>query len=397
MVPTGSVTLVELSLVPMATRSEFLHKASILFLVIAPLAGAVTAVVLLWNTYIFPSDIVLLVVLYAITTIGIGTGFHRMLTHQGFKAPEWLRGIILIFGTMAFEGAPDQWTATHIKHHAHSDEEGDPHSPLDGFWHAHMGWLFSTRNFPIVKEYAPHLLEDKTVRFVSRYTLLWTILSLALPLAIGGWTGLVWGGFVRIFLTTHVTWSVNSICHTFGKRAFETTDESRNEWVIGLLAFGEGWHNNHHAFPTNAFHGMRWWQFDLNGIVIRLLEKVGLAWDVQRVTPETEEAHRTRTEAMIDTLRELRQGAMVSIRHARADISAWGARFVAASMTDDQRSQCHQMQIYAMQRLDTIQDTIAKSAHLKRQKIDKYLREAQSLHQNCKQKFSAVVGDMAAA
>jgi stearoyl-CoA desaturase (delta-9 desaturase) len=380
-----------------AHRPELAHKFAIIFLVGAPLAGVIAAIVFLWNSYVFPLDLVLMGVFYPITAMGITIGYHRMLTHQGFKSPEWLRGLLLILGCMAFEGAPDVWAATHIKHHAHADEEGDPHSPLEGFWHAHIGWLYNQRNFPLIRDYAPQLLEDKTVQFVSKYLLVWMGLSLFIPFLLGGVTGFVWGALVRIFITTHVTWSVNSVCHVFGKRAFETTDESRNEWVVGLLAFGEGWHNNHHAFPRNAFHGMRWWQFDLSGLTIRLFEKLGLASDVQRVAPETEAAHRTRTEAMLDAIKDLRMAAINSVWHARAEISALGAKFVQASLTDDQREHCHQMQMYAMQRLDTINRTIAKSAHLKRQKLAQYQKEAQQLMLDCKQRWAVLVGDRASA
>jgi stearoyl-CoA desaturase (delta-9 desaturase) len=147
-----------------------------------------------------------------------------------------------------------------------------------------MGWMFKTTDAdPNV--YCRNLVKDPMVVFMSSTFFLWVILSLAIPFAIGGWTGLLWGGLVRIFFTHHITWSVNSVCHTFGKREFETRDQSRNEWVVGLLGFGEGWHNNHHAFPRSAFHGLHWWQFDLSGYVIWTLERVGLVRDVYRVSP----------------------------------------------------------------------------------------------------------------
>jgi stearoyl-CoA desaturase (delta-9 desaturase) len=156
---------------------------------------------------------------------------------------------------------------------------------VEGFFHAHVGWLFKDR-MASPEIYAKHLLKDPIVMFVSKTFFLWVGLSLLVPFLIGGWTGLLWGGLVRIFLAHHVTWSVNSVCHTFGKREFETTDQSRNEWLVGLLGFGEGWHNNHHAFPRSAFHGLHWWQFDLSGYVIWTLERIGLVKDVYRVTPE---------------------------------------------------------------------------------------------------------------
>lgn len=271
-----------------------LYRFSVILLVVIPFLGAITAMVLLWNRFVFTSDIVLLAVFYLIAGLGITIGYHRMLTHQGFSTHPFIKAFFLIFGSMAFEGNPSDWTARHTQHHAHSDKEGDPHSPLDGFWHAHMGWLYSFEDWPNVQKYCPHLLTDPVVQFVDRTTWLWMGLSLLIPYLIGGWHGLLWGGAVRIFLQTHGTWSVNSVCHTFGKRAFETMDESRNEWIVGLVALGEGWHNNHHAFPRNAFHGLRWWQFDLSGYVITALESLGLVWDVERVSDDVIEAQKAR-------------------------------------------------------------------------------------------------------
>jgi stearoyl-CoA desaturase (delta-9 desaturase) len=208
-----------------------------------------------------------------------------MLTHRGFRPHPIVKFVLLVLGSMALEGPALQWAATHIKHHAQADREGDPHSPVEGFFHAHMGWIFGADSAdPHV--YSRNLVNDPVVVFVSRTSVLWAVLSLVLPFVIGGWTGLLWGGLVRIFLTHHVTWSVNSVCHTFGRREFETNDQSRNEWVVGLLAFGEGWHNNHHAFPRSAFHGLHWWQFDLSGYVIRALERLGLVHDVYRIPPD---------------------------------------------------------------------------------------------------------------
>ena len=213
-----------------------------------------------------------------------------MLTHQSFRPHPVVKAILLVLGSMAVEGPALEWAATHIKHHAQSVREGDPHSPVDGFWHAHLGWMFrGTLADPRV--YARHLLRDGLIVFVSRTFLVWATLSLVVPFAIGGfldgwagaWAGLLWGGLVRMFLTHHVTWSVNSICHTIGRRPFATVDRRRNEWVVGLLAFGEGWHNNQHAFPRSAFHGLRWWQFDASGYLIWTLERRGLARDVCRI------------------------------------------------------------------------------------------------------------------
>jgi stearoyl-CoA desaturase (delta-9 desaturase) len=257
-------------------------KIVILFVVTVPFLATLFAIWLLWDRAVNATDLTLLAVMYSLVALGVTVGFHRMLTHRSFRPHPIVKFILLVLGSMALEGPALSWAATHIKHHAHSDREGDPHSPVDGFWHAHFGWLFKS-DYCDPNIYCRNLVKDPIVAFVSRTFLLWVVLSLLIPFAIGGWTGLLWGGLVRIFFTHHVTWSVNSVCHTFGKREFETKDQSRNEWIVGLLAFGEGWHNNHHAFPRSAFHGLHWWQFDLSGYIIWTLERFGLARDVYRV------------------------------------------------------------------------------------------------------------------
>ena len=262
-----------------------LYKAIVLVTVIVPLLATVYAIWLLWNRAVNWSDITLLLIMYSLTAFGVTVGFHRMLTHRSFKPHPVIKFILLVLGSMALEGPALEWAATHIKHHANSDREGDPHSPVEGFFHAHIGWIFNVEKAdPNV--YCRNLVRDPMIVFIDRTFFPWAALSLVIPFAIGGWHGLLWGGLVRIFLAHHVTWSVNSVCHTFGRRDFETTDQSRNEWIVGLLAFGEGWHNNHHAFPRSAFHGLRWWQFDLSGYLIWTLERFGLVKDVYRVTPE---------------------------------------------------------------------------------------------------------------
>ena len=265
-------------------RSLTIRKIVMLVVVVLPFLATLFAIELLWQRAVNWTDLALLVAFNLLAGLGVTVGYHRMLTHRSFQPHPVVKFIFLAFGSMAVEGPALEWAATHIKHHAHSDREGDPHSPVEGFWHAHMGWLFN-RSFADPNIYCRNLVKDPIVVFVSRTFIFWVILSLAIPFSIGGWTGLLWGGFVRIFLTHHITWSVNSVCHTFGKREFETRDQSRNEWIVGLLGLGEGWHNNHHAFPRSAFHGLHWWQFDLSGYVIWTLERVGLARDVYRVSP----------------------------------------------------------------------------------------------------------------
>jgi stearoyl-CoA desaturase (Delta-9 desaturase) len=259
-------------------------KLYVLVVVIVPFLGTVLAVGMLWQRAVHWSDLALLAIMYTLTGFGQTIGYHRMLTHRSFRPHAVVKVILLVLGSMSVEGPPIEYAATHIKHHAQSDREGDPHSPVEGFFHAHLGWLFKDR-FADPQVYCRYLFKDSIVVFVDRTFLLWVALSLGIPFVIGGWTGLLWGGLVRIFLQHHVTFSVNSVCHTFGKREFETNDRSRNEWIVGLLAFGEGWHNNHHAFPRSAFHGLHWWQFDLSGYVIWTLERLGLAYDVYRVSP----------------------------------------------------------------------------------------------------------------
>lgn len=355
-----------------------------LFIVIAPFVGFIAAIALCWNRYVFMSDLVLMAVIYFFTTLGVTIGYHRMLTHEGFHAPEWLRALLLIFGTMAWEGSPLQWAATHVKHHAHSDEDDDPHTPLHGFWHAHMGWLFSPKNFPTAEEYAPHLLKDATVMWVNRYTGLWMSLALLLPLIIGGWTAFVWAGWVRIFFTTHVTWSVNSICHTFGQRAYETTDESRNNWLVGLLAFGEGWHNNHHAFPRSAFHGMRWWQFDLSGIAIRIAELLGIVWDVQRIPHETLEAQRIRLQTSRMSYKALREQLTLSVAKADGEIQGFFSAIIDRAMGDVEKSSLLQLQAQTSERLAAIQAQLSQATHLKKAKLTVYMQEVATLVEQAK-------------
>jgi stearoyl-CoA desaturase (Delta-9 desaturase) len=263
--------------------TALLWKAIILAVVVVPLVGVVLAMRMLWQRAVAWDDVALMIGLYIPISLGVTIGFHRYLTHRGFRTVAPLKAALLILGSMSIEGPAIVWAANHRKHHAFSDQAGDPHSPTEGFLHAHIGWLFTGQDADQLV-YARDLRDDRMVMAISKLFPLWVVLTLAIPFAIGGWHGLIWGGLVRVFLTHHVTWSVNSVCHTFGSRPFATRDGSRNQWTVGLLALGEGWHNNHHAFPRSAMHGLRWWQFDLSGITIRLLERMRLAWDVQRVS-----------------------------------------------------------------------------------------------------------------
>jgi stearoyl-CoA desaturase (delta-9 desaturase) len=288
---------------PEADRSVISRwdKVLILFLITLPLGATIFTMVgaALWTDYLGWKEFALFGAFYVMSAFGITVGFHRMLTHSSFEAHPIVRAVLLIFGMWALEGGPISWAAVHIKHHAYSDKPEDPHSPLKGFFHAHMWWLFSTRVDP--NKYAPKQLQDPVARFIARTAGWWALLGILLPFFIGGWTGLLWGSGVRVFLVHHVTWSVNSICHTWGARPFKTgSDRSTNNPVVGILGMGEGWHNNHHAFPRSALHGLRWFEFDLSGYLIRALGAVGLVRNIYRVPAQVISARR-RGAAVADT------------------------------------------------------------------------------------------------
>ncbi|GAC1324728.1 MAG: acyl-CoA desaturase [Chloroflexota bacterium] len=269
----------------------FLPRFITLIVVFVPFIATVFAIVKLWEREVVPIDLALMVGLYLLTGFGITIGFHRFATHRSFQSNRIVEGVLLALGSMAIEGDVIQWTADHWKHHKHADQPGDPHSPLEGLWHSHIGWFFGTQR-GVPEQDARHLLKDPVARFISKTFLFWAVLGIALPFAFDGWRGVLWGGLVRVFITHHITWSVNSICHQFGKRAFDTNDQSHNNFLVGLLGLGEGWHNNHHAFPESAFHGMTWYQIDFSGYIIRLLEKAHLISGVRRVSPDRMERKR---------------------------------------------------------------------------------------------------------
>jgi stearoyl-CoA desaturase (delta-9 desaturase) len=272
-------------------RRSTLNRIITLVGVVLPLIATLAAIVKLWQRDVVASDIALLVGLYLITGFGITIGYHRFATHRGFQTGPVVEFILLALGSMAVEGSVLQWVATHWKHHVHADKPGDPHSPLDGLFHAHIGWMFrDTGGIP--ERDAKHLLQDRIAVFVSRTFVIWMAIGFVVPYLVDGWRGVLWGGLVRVFVTHHLTWSVNSICHQFGRRSFETPDQSRNEWVVGLFGLGEGWHNNHHAFPESPFHGLRWYEIDLSGYLIRLLERARLIRGLRRVSQQRMERKR---------------------------------------------------------------------------------------------------------
>jgi stearoyl-CoA desaturase (delta-9 desaturase) len=258
-----------------------------------------------WAEFLGWSDLAVFAILYVLTAGGVTVGFHRHLTHRAFKTTRTVHATLAVLGSAAIEGPVISWVADHRKHHAFSDHEGDPHSPhvdhgvgwrgaLRGLWHAHVGWLFLHTQRGSRDRYAPDLLADPIVRAVDRTFLVWALGGLGVAFGLGwliggsvqaGLTGLVWGGGVRMLVLHHVTYSINSLCHFFGRRRYDTGDESRNLAWLAPLSMGEAWHNNHHAFPTAAGHG-EGRQLDLSMLVIRALERCGLAWDVVRVSPE---------------------------------------------------------------------------------------------------------------
>jgi len=271
--------------------------------VVLPFLGVLVAIVLLWDRAVDGIDLAILGAMYLLTGIGVTVGFHRLLTHRSFQTYPVLERTFAILGSLAVEGSVMDWVADHRKHHAHADKEGDPHSPhvghgsgLRGLWHAHTGWLLESQGQADWKRYASELYEDQRMRQIGRRFPLLAVASLAFPTLAGfmlhGFTlggalrGYIWGGLVRIFIVHHVTWSVNSICHFFGRRRFDIEDRSTNVAWLCLVSFGESWHHNHHAFPRSAYHGLRRWEIDPSGWLVTALERVGLAWNVVRITPE---------------------------------------------------------------------------------------------------------------
>ncbi|MGI8409999.1 MAG: acyl-CoA desaturase [Pyrinomonadaceae bacterium] len=222
---------------------------------------------------------------WIVGSLGVGLGWHRLLTHRSFKAPKWLEYVLTALGTMSVQDSPDKWVATHRIHHAFVETDKDPHSTRPGFWWAQIGWIVwgtaQDHDKATLKRYVPDLLKDKGHVLISRFYYVPIILSAFILFAIGGWPMVVWGVFARVVVGWHTTWFVNSLSHIYGKRPHDTNDDSTNNWFVALLTFGEGWHNNHHAFPTSARHGLKWYQFDMNWIAIRIFEKIGWAKQIR--------------------------------------------------------------------------------------------------------------------
>jgi stearoyl-CoA desaturase (delta-9 desaturase) len=287
--------------------SNTARVVNLLAVVVPPIVIAIATVVF-WNDLVGVHDLALMLSMYLITGFGVTVGFHRMLTHRSFGTSKPVEYLFAVAGSMAVQGPVINWVADHRKHHAHTDEEGDPHSPhvgrgagilgaVRGLLHAHVGWLVSDHGKAERSRYARDLTEDPGMRAINR-SFLWLVgLGLALPAAAGyvitgrlsgALTGLLWGGLVRIFLLHHVTWSINSICHFFGRRRFDVEDHSTNVWWLALPSFGEAWHHNHHTFPRSAQHGLSKVEstLDPSAWLIAVMERLGLVWDVVRITPE---------------------------------------------------------------------------------------------------------------
>jgi stearoyl-CoA desaturase (delta-9 desaturase) len=276
--------------------------------VFLPLLGFLVAIVLLWDAWVDWTSLAILVVMYVVSVMGVTLGFHRLLTHRSFATYRPVQYGLAILGSMAVQGPVMNWVADHRKHHAHTDQAGDPHTPhghgggfkgaVTGLWYAHMGWLFEHSGTTEHERYARDLYEDRGMQLIHRTFPVWVALGIAIPavagLALAGtWRGAfeaaLWGGPVRIFLAHHMTWSINSVCHFFGSRRFEVEDHSTNVFWLAPFSMGESWHHNHHTFPRSAFHGLKRWEIDPTGWVIRAMRRAKLAWNVVEITPERQQ------------------------------------------------------------------------------------------------------------
>ncbi len=291
------------------------QKLIILAAIVLPFLGVIAAGVLLWGRGFGWMELGLFLGMYLVTVFGVTVGFHRLFTHRSFKTIAPVRWLLAIAGSIAVEGPVIKWCAVHRRHHQCSDHEGDPHSPhhhdgstwgmIKGMYHAHMGWLLEPDPADLQRS-AKDLIEDRGLRFIDRTFAWWVLLGLLLPTGLGwaltgsAWgalSGFIWGGLVRIFVAHHVTWSVNSVCHVWGSHDYESNDHSTNNLVVALFSAGEGWHNNHHAFPTSARHGLKWWQIDLSWYLIKALSWVGLAWDIRTPPRKALEAKAAKKDA----------------------------------------------------------------------------------------------------
>ena len=280
---------------PLNERARRLERRVTLVTVLLPYAGLAAGILLFWNRGVNRLDLAVFGVMYCITVLGIGMGFHRLIAHRAYQATTFLKTALVIAGSMAAQGPVIFWTAVHRRHHSYSDRDGDPHSPhlhgegafeiLKGLWHSHMGWLFN-HELTDWGTYVRDLLHDRLIFKLNRLYFFWIMMGLLLPAVAEGlitmsWRGFargfLWGGLIRVLVVHHSTWSINSVCHVFGSQPYQVKDHSTNNVVLAIPTFGESWHNNHHAFPSSAVHGLEWWQIDITGSMIKLCALVGLA------------------------------------------------------------------------------------------------------------------------
>lgn len=280
---------------PLNERARRLERRVTLATVLLPYLGLASGIALFWRRGINPLDLVVFAVMYCVTVLGIGMGFHRLIAHRAYQATPFLKTALVISGSMAAQGPVIFWTAVHRRHHSYSDRDGDPHSPhlhgegaveiMKGLWHSHMGWLFN-HELTDWGTYVRDLLHDRLIFKLNRLYFLWIALGLLLPAAaeglitmswMGAARGFLWGGLIRVLVVHHTTWSINSVCHVFGSQPYQVKDYSTNNAVLAIPTFGESWHNNHHAFPSSAIHGLEWWQVDITGSMIQLCARLGLA------------------------------------------------------------------------------------------------------------------------
>ena len=280
---------------PLNERARRLERRVTLATVLLPYLGLASGIALFWRNGVNPLDLAVFAVMYCVTVLGIGMGFHRLIAHRAYQATPFLKTALIISGSMAAQGPVIFWTAVHRRHHSYSDRDGDPHSPhlhgegakeiLKGLWHSHMGWLFN-HELTDWGTYVRDLLHDRLIFKLNRLYFLWIALGLLVPAAaeglitmswLGAARGFLWGGLIRVLVVHHTTWSINSVCHVFGSQPYQVKDYSTNNVALAIPTFGESWHNNHHAFPSSAVHGLEWWQVDITGSMIKLCAKLGLA------------------------------------------------------------------------------------------------------------------------
>ncbi len=265
----------------MQIKQDFLNYSYGFFLVfITPLA--VPLAVWTWlQGWVTSSDIILTMIMYALSGLGITLGYHRLLTHRAFQTKRWFKNLLLVCGTFAMQGGPASWASLHIQHHRFSDKEGDPHTPTKGFWYAHCWWIFENYQ-PNFRKYGKWLLEDKDVKHISKNYMLYSLTGLLIPFLIAGWIGLLWAGFLRIFMCIHMTWCVNSVCHRFGYKTYDCVkDQSTNNPLIAIFTFGEGWHHNHHRYMQMPYFGHKWYEMDMGKWVLMVLKPFGVVWDLK--------------------------------------------------------------------------------------------------------------------